>query len=413
MKILMLAAACSPYMGSEPSVGWLWAVAAARKHEVWLVVAPWCMGPLDRAREEGLVPDNLHIIPAGNPDLRPPQNKFLAKWYCWYEYADFQRAARVKARELARQIPFELAHQTTVASWRLGTPLCDLDLPYVWGPLGGGEKFPFQFLGILSASGRFLEVSRLFLSLGARLNPFVRRSAVRAAVVISTNRDTDAAVRGLGRTGPVIRCPMLMKTETFQQLASLPRPVSKDGGLRLFAGGGLDGRKGIALSLRVLRHLKDRGLAFQFTIGGHGSEQYHLQRLARSLDLEREVRFIPGLSGEDYHQQLASTDVILFPSLRDNTALTLVEAMVAGAVPVVLDHGGPGEVVAEGCGFRIPVGNVEATVLLLAQAVEQAAAGGPEVEAMRSRARQRIMDYYLDERAGRTLDEAYSMVNGG
>ena len=37
MKILVSAYACEPGKGSEPGAGWLWARAAARRHEVWVL----------------------------------------------------------------------------------------------------------------------------------------------------------------------------------------------------------------------------------------------------------------------------------------------------------------------------------------------------------------------------------------
>ena len=36
-KILLSAYACEPNKGSEPEVGWQWAVNIARKHEVWIL----------------------------------------------------------------------------------------------------------------------------------------------------------------------------------------------------------------------------------------------------------------------------------------------------------------------------------------------------------------------------------------
>ena len=37
MKVLMSAYACEPGKGSEPAVGWNWALQAARRHEVWVL----------------------------------------------------------------------------------------------------------------------------------------------------------------------------------------------------------------------------------------------------------------------------------------------------------------------------------------------------------------------------------------
>ena len=45
---------------------------------------------------------------------------------------------------------------------------------------------------------------------------------------------------------------------------------------------------------------------------------------------------------------MRSADVFLFPTLRDNGAGVVFEALASGAVPVVVDFGGPGDIVHSG-----------------------------------------------------------------
>jgi hypothetical protein len=40
------------------------------------------------------------------------------------------------ARKLCAQHQFDLAHHVTYSSWRVPSPLWQLDLPFVWGPVG-------------------------------------------------------------------------------------------------------------------------------------------------------------------------------------------------------------------------------------------------------------------------------------
>ena len=59
---------------------------------------------------------------------------------------------------------------------------------------------------------------------------------------------------------------------------------------------------------------------------------------------------------------LRASHVYLLPSLREGAGQTMMEAMLAGCVPVVAYWGGPAEIVTDQSGFRVPVTNVEQMV---------------------------------------------------
>jgi glycosyltransferase involved in cell wall biosynthesis len=48
---------------------------------------------------------------------------------------------------------------------------------------------------------------------------------------------------------------------------------------------------------------------------------------------------------------------MVFPSVRDFGAGVVFEALATGAVPVVADFGGPGDIVHPGVGFKVPLTN--------------------------------------------------------
>src|SRR5260370_15905550 len=54
---------------------------------------------------------------------------------------------------------------------------------------------------------------------------------------------------------------------------------------------------------------------------------------------------------------MRSADVFVFPTLRDNGAGVVFEALATGAVPVVVDFGGPGDIVHPNVGYTVPLSN--------------------------------------------------------
>ena len=54
---------------------------------------------------------------------------------------------------------------------------------------------------------------------------------------------------------------------------------------------------------------------------------------------------------------MRSADVLVFPSVRDFGAGVVFEALAVGAVPVVADFGGPGDIVHPEVGYKVPLTN--------------------------------------------------------
>ena len=79
--------------------------------------------------------------------------------------------------------------------------------------------------------------------------------------------------------------------------------------------------------------------------------------LTRSLGIEKAVSFCGWLSHAEVLKHLRSADVFVFPSLRDNGAGVVFEALGTGAVPVVADFGGPGDIVHPEVGYKVALTN--------------------------------------------------------
>jgi glycosyltransferase involved in cell wall biosynthesis len=140
--------------------------------------------------------------------------------------------------------------------------------------------------------------------------------------------------------------------------------------LRLFAGGNLEGRKGVALALEAIAEVRQRGLQTTYTFGGWGPELSSLRQLTSRLGLEDCVEFHRGFEREDYIRRLKESEIYLLPSFRETTPITLIEAALAGCYPVVADNSGAGEIVKQIGGTAVPAHNRTQTVRALADALQ-------------------------------------------
>jgi glycosyltransferase involved in cell wall biosynthesis len=63
------------------------------------------------------------------------------------------------------------------------------------------------------------------------------------------------------------------------------------------------------------------------------------------------------LSHSEALSRLRAADVMVFPSVRDFGGGVVFEALAAGAVPIVADFGGPGDIVHPEVGYKVPLTN--------------------------------------------------------
>jgi len=156
-----------------------------------------------------------------------------------------------------------------------------------------------------------------------------------------------------GKTGVSRLLPAFFPDESIAKFGTDPKTKSFTGTLRFFAGGMLEGRKGVALAIRAFSKIHAAGIPFEYVFGGNGPERSYLSSLTERLGLSGCIHFSDGFHGDAYVTRLRETHIYLMPSLRDSASITLMQAMLAGCVPIVLDAGGPGEIVTEECGFKI------------------------------------------------------------
>ena len=357
MKILISAIACDPYGGSEALHGWLACRSLADLGELWLLVSAEHRAGIEKGRAQGVVPEHMHFTFIGEAK-NYLQNRMLARVQSWARHIAFSRSILPAARELHARIGFDLSHHVTYSTWRVGSPLWRLGIPFIWGPISGTEVFPLgKFARILSPSAKAFEAARVLGGIYSGLHPEVRASARQAFRIFAAHREAVPQLAKLRGTtdGISILSYYTFSPETiaaFARPAFLPQPGDP---LKILAGGNLEGRKGIAVALQALALAKKAGARFTYRVTGSGPELAYLEGLARQLGIENEVLLGQGFPRENYIPELQKTDLYLLPSLREGGGLTMMEAMLAGCVPIVADAGGPGTAVSDACGIRIPV----------------------------------------------------------
>lgn len=390
-------------------MGWQAVSAIAQDHEVWVLTSARHRGSFDAARASGRIPPNVHLHFHG--EFRPwHQSRFWARVQDWREFVAWTRSLLPAASALHREVGFDVIHHVTYSTWRVASPLWQLPLPFVWGPVGGAGRMPARFHSTLSPGGRFFERLRGAAALG-RFSPQLRRCAQAAAHIFVSCADTQRVMRDLRRSESSISIlsPGFFSPGQLARFAEGRAIRRLEGELKIFAGGNMIGSKGCALALRALAMAKAAGLKFHYTVAGGGPEEAYLRGLAVELGL-KEVSFVSSLQGDAYLRALRETHIYLLPSFRENIGLTMMEAMLSGAVPVVLDRSAPGAIVTSACGIKVPSHSIEQVVADLCAALLHLGSNRQDLERMGSAAIERIESGFSQEHYRAEIGKVYEKL---
>jgi glycosyltransferase involved in cell wall biosynthesis len=410
-QLLMVAWGISPRWGSEDAVGWNWLKNIPPGWSTTLLTSRRGAEEVLWGQQNNQLAPSLKSLemPDGAWKLKSRKMGFLLRMELWRSYSYDLKLFKDHAKRLVQSTGIDLIHQTTVATWRCGMPFYSLKIPTVWGPIGGSEPFPWRYLAQTSMLNWLYEGGRSLSGFLAQNHRSVVESVREVDVIIATNRQTEDLLRSLGRVKPVLRQPMVISSERFQKIRQSAQP-KRQNLLKIISGGTIEGRKGFALTIRALSELKKQGIPFEFTITGSGFESEKLKALARECGIHNEVLFEPALCSAEYIKRLSESHIFCFPSLRDNSPVTLIEAMASGCVPIVLNNGGPAEAVNSDCGFVLPLESPDNTIKRICDVMSLLWEHEDLRVGLSSNAVEQVAQRYLENRISQVLAEAYSLA---
>jgi glycosyltransferase involved in cell wall biosynthesis len=140
--------------------------------------------------------------------------------------------------------------------------------------------------------------------------------------------------------------------------------------LQIASVGRLVTEKGLPLLLEASRSLKEEGAEFSLAFVGDGPERSHLEEMVVRFGLSDRVMFTGDLTGPVLDQALSEVDVVVMPSIWEETAgLSAIEQMMRGRLVVAADIGGLGEIVG-GAALKFPPGDSQALASCLRRLIQ-------------------------------------------
>jgi glycosyltransferase involved in cell wall biosynthesis len=415
MRVLLLANDCNPDWPSLPVVGYNACRGIAEHVEV--VVATHLRNK-DNIERKGL--GNAQVVYLDNEYIAAPMYR-AATWLrggksvAWttniamqyLPYLAFEREAWKTFKGRIRAGEFDLVHRVTPMSPTLPSPMArwlrKTKTPFVLGPLNGGLRWPPEFTGELKREKEWLTYLR-----GAyRWLPYARSTYTASAAVLAAFGHT------IERLPTAIRQRVIDFPEVGIDPQFFAAPSDRPANDRvtfLFAGRLVPYK---CPDVAVLAFAKNPALrAHRLIVAGDGPELPRLTEIINQHNLESCVQLIGRRTQAEIGELMRSSDVLAFPSIRELGAGVVVEAMACAMACIVVDYGGPGGLIRDGCGIKIPLGNKEHLIEQFA-AQMQALAGDPgRRKLLGGQAHRSAMQIYAWTAKGRKTIEVYDWVLG-
>lgn len=403
MKVLISAYSCEPGKGSERGVGWNIAKEVAKYHEVWVFTRPDESKAAIEAELARNPTPNLHFVyftlPFWQDSLRWGQSGAMQlHYYLWQIQAYFV------AQKMHRQIGFDIAHHVTFVRYSVPSLLSLLPIPFVWGPVGGGESAPPKFWTDFNGKNKRYEYLRQTWRGIGELDPLTRLTARRSAIAYATTKDTAKKLSKLGASKIEQASETGISQLEIEQLSQCPPPSGEP--VRFINVARLLHWKGIYLGLRAFAEANLTGA--EYWVVGEGPEQEKLHALAKDLNIADRVTFFGLLDRKEVLVRLGQCSALVHPSLHDSGGWVILEAMASGRPILCLDLGGPGETVTSDIGIKVPAHSPEQAVSDLAQAMVKLAKNPDLCVQMGKIGQQRIKELYSWSAKGKWLTEIYN-----
>ncbi|MGB3299732.1 MAG: glycosyltransferase family 4 protein [Phormidesmis sp.] len=408
VRVLLIAERANPEYASIPLRGWCHSRAIADLADAHIVTQHWNGPAYLRAGFTNFTGINTSLV-------HEPMKLAIAalrggKGKGWtvdtalsaLEYYFFEFMLWKKFGPLIQSGKFDIVHRLIPSSPTVPSLIAakckKAGIPFVLGPINGGLPWPQAFNTARHEEKEWLSYIRDMY----RLMPGYKSTREQAAAIIVGSQSTLTQVAEPYRDKCIYFPANAVDIEQFQNQRQ--NSAMNSGPIKLIFVGRLVPYKGADMLIEAAADLL-KASKLTLKILGDGPQHDALAAQIKENELTDSVTLVGKVPREQLQDYLSAADVFVFPSIREFGGATVLEAMAIGLLPVVVDYGGPGEMVTPAVGYKVPLGDRTEIVERFRQVLGEIVAHPEKIDVMGQRSRQRILDKFTwQERAQQTLD---------
>ena len=374
-RLYLIAYQCGPGMGSVSQIGWEWYWRLSEKIRA--------SGQFDGLTLYTSVRNRDTLTQAGAPCLgseivyidtewfAAPLYRLTTRLFGTSEHAIFMFTSldyfifdRQVVKALAqRKVSTErsLIHLVTPVSALLPTRLGRIGLPLVIGPLNSGLPLQTNYPAIMRADFQWLYRLKYL----ARIPQMLFGSLRKAALIYVAMRHVRDALPANTQARQRVLIENGVDLNLFQP-APWPESVTP---LRLIFVGRLVPVKALGLLLEAMARLRARAVPVKLAVVGDGGMRHDWERQAQALGLVDDVVFHGNLPLAEIAPLIAQAHALCLPSVRESGGAVILEAAAIGRPSIVVNFGGPADLVTAETGAVVSAEGPEQTIAGLEQAM--------------------------------------------
>lgn len=373
-NILVLAYALSPTRGSEYAVAWNYIKNMSLNNRLTVLygASGEHLGDMAEMQEycrQNVVPNVTFIPVAPNEKINKLNslNRSNVLVYTFYfAYSEWQKLAYLKAQELVAKESFDLVHYLGPIGYREPGYLWQLDIPYMWGPIGGMNNVSYKFLPVLIHAGLLGHTFRSVANyLQFRFSSRVKRAIKRSDLIISATTAGQCKLKKIHRKETLYTPENCLMNEAALNYDKFVTPAP----LNIIFAGRIDARKALRILIESLAKVKDKS-SFVLHVVGDGPLEPDMKRLAEQRGLDGAIVWHGRVSRDKVLQLFNSAHLHCITSLSEANTTVIWEAMEDGVPTLSIDHCGMHDTICEECGFKIAIKSYRQVTTDIAQTIE-------------------------------------------
>jgi glycosyltransferase involved in cell wall biosynthesis len=404
VKILLVAYNCAPGAGSEDEIGWNVLRELSARQDVTVITRDIFREKIEQVNLPA-AGHRIRFIYICNPVSRDSFS--YKKFHQIFYYLWQLRAAKV-VRRLTTDMAFDIVqHISWVRCWMPSAVLGAASGKIVWGPVGGIEVVPAQFLKNWGKGRLFEHIKHLVVFL-SRGDPFLRKLAHKTALGVATTRESAAYMQRLGCSQIRSLVAVALSQPDVDFLSRLSPPDSSV--IRFISIGRLLSWKGFQFGIEAFAaaDIADS----EYWIVGAGPAEQKLKALSERLGVQARVQFFGRLDHPQTMERLSACHVLVHPSFRDSGGFVCLEAMAARRPVICLNLGGPAVQVTPETGTIVEAESPQQVIRDIAAAMTRYAEDREFLCGQGERGLIRVLDFFTWEKKVDILSQWYAELLG-